>query len=176
MCSLCTIPGSTTLGNLKFQRLPPSSWSLLVGGEGLLSEKQNQLLFWTQKSNCRSDLECVTVSVNKRFQHTLGPWLKLMSTLPWEENTSYKGKIIKHCIKVWFQINGSHTLAPLTAQRNIYLLKKNHRGFYYRELELTGEGGCRKAGLGWPSGVTCLMFGGFLSRFVLASYSQHRDS
>lgn len=53
--------------------------------------------------------------------------------------------------------------------------KKTHRGFYYREQALIGEGGCRKAGLGWPSSVTCLMFGGFLSRFVLASYFQHRS-
>lgn len=39
------------------------------------------------------------------------------------EKNSYKGKIIKHYIKLWFQINGSHTLALLNASRNIYLLK-----------------------------------------------------
>lgn len=176
MCPWCTVLGSITPWNPKFPHLHPSSWSLLGGGGGFLSEKQSQLWFLHLQSDCCFDLGSVIASVNKRFQHTLGLWLKLMSTLPWEENTSYKGKIIKHYIKVWFQINGSHTLAPLTAQRNIYLLKKKNQVFYYCELVLTGEGGRRRAGLGWPWSVTGLMFGGLLSRFALVSHSQDRDS
>lgn len=55
-------------------------------------------------------------------------------------------------------------------------IKKKNQVFYYCELVLTGEGGRRRAGLGWPWSITGLMFGGLLSRFALVSHSQDRDS
>lgn len=81
------------------------------------------------------------------------------------EKSLTRENIRKHRIKLWFRVNGSHTLTLLNAQRNSCLCQNIHCSSTVR-LALVWEGG-RDAGLrtaslvsparhwGWP--VLCLL-------------------